>query len=156
MTFFRTKIAKIRSSFSVPSSSSVPTADLQSGVSRLLCCFPEITQLEVEDTIRGMGSSSCALDPFPTALVKANISAISSLITMIINQSLQSGHIPSALKTAIIRPLFKKPTFDPQTLANYRFWRKLLPDTFRTISNATTFLKSFSLVSVLLIARKQP
>ncbi|KAA0724132.1 hypothetical protein E1301_Tti022207 [Triplophysa tibetana] len=30
MTFFRTKIAKIRSSFSVPSSSSVPTADLQS------------------------------------------------------------------------------------------------------------------------------
>ncbi len=120
MTFFRTKIAKIRSSFSVPSSSSVPTADLQSGVSRLLCCFPEITLLEVEDTIRGMGSSSCALDPFPTALVKANISAISSLITMIINQSLQSGHVPSALKTAIIRPLLKKPTFDPQTLANYR------------------------------------
>ncbi len=67
-----------------------------------------------------MGSSSCALDPFPTALVKANISAISSLITMIINQSLQSGHVPSALKTAIIRPLLKKPTFDPQTLANYR------------------------------------
>ncbi len=39
---------------------------------------------------------------------------------MIINQSLQSGHVPSALKTAIIRPLLKKPTFDPQTLANYR------------------------------------
>ncbi len=51
MTFFRTKIAKIRSCFSVPSSSSVPTADLQSGVSRLLCCFPEITQFEVGDTI---------------------------------------------------------------------------------------------------------
>ncbi|KAA0701560.1 hypothetical protein E1301_Tti022926 [Triplophysa tibetana] len=33
MTFFRTKIAKIRSSFSVPSSSSVPTADLQSAIS---------------------------------------------------------------------------------------------------------------------------
>ncbi len=53
MTFFRTKIAKIRSSLSVPSSSSVPTADPQSCISRLLCCFQEVTQLEFEDTIRG-------------------------------------------------------------------------------------------------------
>uniref|UniRef100_A0A8C1W0H1 Reverse transcriptase domain-containing protein n=2 Tax=Cyprinus carpio TaxID=7962 RepID=A0A8C1W0H1_CYPCA len=119
MTFFRTKIAKIRSSFSVSSPSSFPTADQQSG-SRLLCCFPEVTQPEVEDIIKGMRSSTCALDPFPTALVKANISVISPFITMIINQSIQSGHVPFVLKTAIIRPLLKKPTLDPQTLANYR------------------------------------
>ncbi|KAA0702531.1 hypothetical protein E1301_Tti020928 [Triplophysa tibetana] len=56
MTFFRKIIAKIRSSFSVPSSSLVPTADLQSGVSGLLCCFPEITLLETR--------YRCATRPF--------------------------------------------------------------------------------------------
>lgn len=35
-------------------------------------------------------------------------------------QSLQSGHVLSDLKMAIIIPLLKKPTLDPQTLANYR------------------------------------
>ncbi|MCJ8739500.1 hypothetical protein PDJAM_G00047920 [Pangasius djambal] len=58
----------------------------------------EVTQHEVEDTIRRMRSSTCALDPFPTPLLKANISAISPLITMIINQSLQTGHVPSCLE----------------------------------------------------------
>ena len=85
-----------------------------------LCSFPEITPLEVQNIIKGMKPSTCALDPFPTALVKAHSSALCPLITTVINQSLQTGHLPSALKTAIIKPLLKKPTLDPQVLANYR------------------------------------
>lgn len=75
---------------------------------------------QVECTIRRMGSSTCPLDPLPTALLKQNLSAISPLITVIINSSLQSGVVPSALKTALIRPLLKKPGLDPKTLGNYR------------------------------------
>ena len=67
-----------------------------------------------------MKPSTCSLDPFPTALIKLNISAISPLITKTINRSLQSGLVPSALKTAIITPLLKKPSLDPDNLTNYR------------------------------------
>ena len=67
-----------------------------------------------------MKLSTCALDPIPLALLKANISAVSPLITKIINHSLLAGHIPSALKTAAIRPLLKKPTLDLEVLSNYR------------------------------------
>ena len=42
------------------------------------------------------------------------------MITKIINCSLLTGHIPSVLKTAVIKPLFKKPSLDPEVLANYR------------------------------------
>ncbi|KAI2645457.1 RNA-directed DNA polymerase from mobile element jockey [Labeo rohita] len=92
----RTKIAKIHSSLSGPSTSAVPPADLQVGISRLFCSFPEVTLPEVEDIIKRMKSTSCALDPFPTALVKANVSAISPFITRIVNQSLH-------METALVR-----------------------------------------------------
>ena len=42
------------------------------------------------------------------------------MITKIINCSLQTGHTPSVLKTAVIKPLLKKPSLDPEVLANYR------------------------------------
>lgn len=42
-------------------------------ISQSLNHFPEISQQEVEDIIRRMETSFCALDPFPTTLVKANM-----------------------------------------------------------------------------------
>lgn len=76
---------------------------LQFEFCRSLNYFPDISQQEVEDIIRRMKPSTCALDPLPTALVKSNISAISPLITTVINLSLQDGYIPHALKTSIIK-----------------------------------------------------
>ncbi|XP_008303174.1 enteropeptidase, partial [Stegastes partitus] len=49
-----------------------------------------------------------------TAPLKANISAISPLITKIINQYLLAGHIPPALNTAVIRPPLENPTLNPE------------------------------------------
>uniref|UniRef100_A0A671VYM4 Reverse transcriptase domain-containing protein n=1 Tax=Sparus aurata TaxID=8175 RepID=A0A671VYM4_SPAAU len=91
-----------------------------SAISQPLHCFPEVSQQGVEDIIRKMKPSTCALDPFPTALVKTNISIISPLITTVINYSIQAGHVPPVLKTAIIRPILKKLSLDPEILANYR------------------------------------
>ena len=41
-------------------------------------------------------------------------------ITTIINHSLSSGSFPSSFKSAIVRPLLKKVTLDPENLKNYR------------------------------------
>lgn len=38
----------------------------------------------------------------------------------IINSSLVSGHIPDALKSALVTPIIKKPNLDPNVLGNYR------------------------------------
>jgi len=74
----------------------------------------------VENILKKMKPSSCALDPCPSSLIKSNRAAISPLITQIINKSLKSGHVPLPLKTAIIKPLLKKSTLDQDILSNYR------------------------------------
>ena len=120
LDFFRSKVNNIRSLLSSPTTSPVPAATPLPVISLPLSCFTNTSQQEIEDTVRGMKPSTCALDPLPTALVKTNICTISPLITNIINLSLQTGHIPSALKTAILTPLLKKPSLDPDNLSNYR------------------------------------
>lgn len=94
ITFFRTKIDSIRSH--LPGSTALPALSVssQSGFCHSFHCFSEVSQLEIEGIIKKMKSSSCALDPFPTILIKSNLSAISPLITKTINHSLQSGHVP--------------------------------------------------------------
>ena len=120
INFFKQKVNNIRSHLSITTALPLQTADPPIDSVQTLCSFSSITKEEVEDVIRKMKPSTCALDPFPTALLKANISAVSPLITNIINHSLLAGHIPSALKTAVIRPTLKKPTLDPEVLSNYR------------------------------------
>ncbi|KAM3870716.1 uncharacterized protein ACN63O_004795 [Diretmus argenteus] len=103
-----------------PTDSPAQFSDPQPGIGQPFCHFSVITQQEIEDIVKTMKSSTCALDPLPTVLVKSNLFTISPLITKVINHSLQVGHVPSALKTAVIRPLLKKTTLDPEVLANYR------------------------------------
>ena len=42
------------------------------------------------------------------------------VLTNIVNTSLTTGIYPSIYKTAIVKPLLKKPTLDPNELNNYR------------------------------------
>ena len=120
LNFFKSKVDNIRSSLSGPITPPDSSAIPQSTISHPLSSFISITQLEVEEIVRGMKPSTCALDPLPTPLLKSYICSISPLISIIINHSLQAGHIPPALKTAILTPLLKKPSLDPDILANYR------------------------------------
>ena len=43
-----------------------------------------------------------------------------STLLKTINLSLSSGYVPRSFKIAVIKPLLKKPTLDPEVLANYR------------------------------------
>ena len=78
-----------------------------------------------------MKPSMCALNPLSAALVKLYMPALSPLITRVINCSLQTGNIPPVLKTDITQPILKRPTLEPDVLANYR-----------PISNLPFFMKS--------------
>lgn len=70
-------------------------------------------------TIREAPAKSCSLDRLPTWLLK-NMDNLVPIITSIINESLTTGEFPTSFKTALVRPLLKKATLDPENLRNYR------------------------------------
>ncbi len=117
MDYFTSKIARIRSVFPGPPTQAAPPT---CAISQPLNCLPPVSSEEVQHIIRKMKPTTCALDPLPSSLVKTHITVLNPLITSVINHSLQTGHVPSVLKTAIIRPLLKKSTLDPEVLSNYR------------------------------------
>ena len=67
-----------------------------------------------------MNPTSCELDPVPTHLFINCLDTILPVLTRILNDSLHSGVFPQIFKTAVIKPLLKKPTLDPNDLKNYR------------------------------------
>ena len=81
----------------------------------------DIVPLEmVRRLVADSACKSCTLDPLPTRLLKQCLDQILPFITRLINMSLVSGVVPADFKTAIIRPLLKKPNLDPDILKNYR------------------------------------
>ena len=64
-------------------------------------------------------AKSCELDPIPTTLLYDNPDILLPTITNIINISLTTGIVPRDLKTAIVKPLLKKPSLDKNLLKNY-------------------------------------
>ena len=71
-------------------------------------------------------------------------------VTAVINQSLQTGVFPSVFKEAIVKPLPKKPSLDPNSLKNYRpvsnlFWgvqKSLKKSSFHNSQHTSTLTTS--------------
>ena len=82
--------------------------------------FPLLSEENVCKLIKGFASKSCLLDCIPTWFVKCNLDIFVPAVTKIINASMSTGVFPDSLKHAIISPIIKKPSLDPNTLKNYR------------------------------------
>ena len=75
MAFFSPEIDSIHAVLSgCLSTLPILTVDPQSAISQPLHRFPVVSQQEVKDIVKRMKPSTCALELFPTALVKTNIS----------------------------------------------------------------------------------
>ena len=75
---------------------------------------------EIANLLKKLANKSCLLDQIPTWLVKDNSSLFIPVLTDIINVSFCTGVFPESLKAAIISPIIKKQTLDPNTLQSYR------------------------------------
>ena len=82
--------------------------------------FCPVTVEEICKTIMCCPTTSCVLDPLPTQLLKTIVDILSPVITRIVNLSLTTGKCPCSQKSAIITPLLKKASLDPESLKNYR------------------------------------
>ena len=118
MDFFKTKVENIR--HNITPNQPDPHPDHAPHDGPALDHFAEVTQPELSSIVLKMNSSTSSLDPIPTSLLKACLSAIIPTATYIINRSLSSGEVPPSLKLAAIKPVLKKHNLDPEDLSNYR------------------------------------
>ena len=117
--FFVTKIRKIQSKLNSDDQQLDSEVDTSNPVNELFA-FDTATEEEIEKIIKASPTKSCALDAIPTFLLKQCLDVLLPCLTTIVNQSLSSASVPVALKQAMVTPLLKKPSADPDVLSNNR------------------------------------
>ena len=122
--YFKDKVDKIQKGLEVERNS-VNSNDIidscnQSNAVYELSEFPLLSENDMSKLIQGFSAKNCLLDCIPTWFVKSNLTIFVPIITKIANVSLSTGIFPAALKHAIISPIIKKPSLDPNNLKNYR------------------------------------
>ena len=114
--YFTEKIRTIRNNFPPPNLTACPDTSFAGNP---LLTFESVTDEFVLKIINSASAKSCELDPIPTTLLYENLDILLPTITNI-NTSLTTGIVPPDLKTAIVKPLLKKPSLDKNLLKNYR------------------------------------
>ena len=118
-SFFQTKVATIRAGLDLQAPDVAPSVDARPVTSRLTY-FTPVTPADVLQLIKKYPAKSCGLDPIPTSLLKEHAATLAPTITNMVNLSLLSGELPSELKQAVVTPLLKKASLDPNLLKHFR------------------------------------
>ena len=117
--FFASKIATIHHSLDIDSASS-PTCNDPQFLGQPLAAFHPVSQATVKDIIKKSSIKTCELDPLPASFFNQCLDTLLPYITIVVNNSLVSGSFLESFKSAIVRPLLKKPFLDPENFGNYR------------------------------------
>ena len=115
----QSKIARIRDGLDTQTVSQLPSVAARP-LSSHLTEFTLVTSADVLQLIHKSASKSCGLDPIPTSLLKEHAVTPAPTITNIVNLSLLTGEVPAEIKQAVVTPLLKKSSLDPNILKNYR------------------------------------
>ena len=119
VTFFKDKITRIRS---IPIPPEIPELFSSLDIPTINCDlsnFSPTSNSELSNIARSVVQKSCCLDPLPASLLKEHFHLLLTSICRIVNWSLESGHLPSPLKSAVLTPLLKKPDLDHEALSNF-------------------------------------
>ena len=106
------KIRTIRNNCPPPNPTACPDSSFAGNP---LLTFEPLTDEFVLKIINSAPAKSCELDPIPATLLYENLDILDILlptITNIINTSLTTGIVPRDEKTAVVKPLLKKPSLD--------------------------------------------
>jgi len=82
--------------------------------------FESCTTDEAASLIGKAPNKHCELDPAPTWLVKQCDDVLGPVIALLANRSFQEARFPDGGKTAIVKPILKKPNLDPFDLKSWR------------------------------------
>ena len=121
LTFFSEKVETIRRNIPL----STRDLNISLGGPSTFTKFEPISLSFLTEIVSSLRSVSSPLDPIPAPLLKEVFNTLGPHILTIVNSSLVTGTVPSALKQAVVHPLIKKPSLDPTILSNYRPISKL-------------------------------
>jgi hypothetical protein len=82
--------------------------------------FEQATEKEIRDVIQSSSNATCELDTIPTALLKNCSAELVPSLIQLVNMSLSQGSVPTSMKSAVVRPLLKKPSLDKNEFKNFR------------------------------------
>ena len=115
LRFFDEKVKTVRSS-----TEGHPPPEIQPTATASLPRLRAVTEEEVRHVIMRSPTKSCILDPVPTSILKESLDILLPFLTAMCNASIVEGHLPLSQRHAIVTPLLKKPSLDPDELKNYR------------------------------------
>ena len=82
--------------------------------------FQLVTEDFVKTVVQEMPKKSCDLDPIPTSVLYDCLDEILPIVTSSMDKSLSSGIVPDCFRHALVKPLLKKASLDPNCLKHYR------------------------------------
>ena len=82
--------------------------------------FIKISSADLKITLTELSKKECEEDPIPLSLFLQCFDELTPIILFIINNSLQTGIFPSALKKALVSPAIKDEGGDINSYKNYR------------------------------------
>ena len=122
--FFTEKARKIHKTLKDtldPTNPYIPVkSEIDPTPSELLYAFDLVTVSETKEIVMSLASKHCELDPAPTFIVKNLIDILAPAMSTIINKSLSLGVVPTSMKRALVKPLLKDSSLDPEEISNYR------------------------------------
>jgi exonuclease III len=116
--FFGNKIATIRSKFTA--GTFLDEFSSPESPPPLFSSFHSVMIEDVRKIVFSCQNKHCLLDAIPTSLLKDCFDILGPFLTRLINLSLSEGCFPHSFTKAIVHPLLKKPSLDPDNLSNYR------------------------------------
>ncbi|KAF7250970.1 Interleukin-1 receptor accessory protein-like 1, partial [Varanus komodoensis] len=118
---FREKIAQIRHKLDSTNESEVSgEVPMMPSGPELLDEFQLLRPDDVDKVLGRVRPTTCLLDPCPSWLINNSKHGIGTWILEVVNASLREGWVPAPLKEAVIRPVLKKASLDPEMATNYR------------------------------------
>ncbi|KAF7254508.1 Cadherin EGF LAG seven-pass G-type receptor 2 [Varanus komodoensis] len=118
---FKEKIAQIRHKLdSTSDSDSLGEVPMLPSGHILLDEFQLLWPDDVDKVLEQVRSTTCLLDPCLSWLLTEAKHRIGAWILEVISVSLRDGRVPAPLKEAVVRPVLKKASLDPEMAANYR------------------------------------
>ena len=114
--FFSNKIERIRAS----TAAALQPLIEDRVIPEALSVFEPVTNEEITTILLKVEAKQCQLDPAPSWLIKRASDILAPVIARMCNASFEQSTLPMDSKRAIVRPLLKKSSLDPNDLNSYR------------------------------------
>ena len=119
--FFTDKISDIKQAVARdPNPCSIPPSPELINAGPVLVDLAPVTPAEVLKIINTVPPKSSRLDYVPTSLIKSCSFVFADLISGLANRTFTQGCFPGKFKSAVVKPLLKKPGLDVNSPSNYR------------------------------------